>query len=93
MFFSSPPAKKKKVFFLFTQENVLSQDCLLPDMYQFENKTKECIFKTINFQYVYSLHKQTELEFARNIKVNLNCKSDLIKMAFQRAINKQCVSW
>lgn len=62
-------------------------------MYQFENKTKECIFKTINFQYVYPLHKQIELEFARNIKVNLNCKSDLIKLAFQRAINKQCVSW
>lgn len=62
-------------------------------MYQFENETKECIFKTINFQYVYPLHKQTELEFARNIKVNLNCKSDLIKMALQRAINKLYVSW
>lgn len=62
-------------------------------MYEFENKTKECIFKTINFQYVYPLHKQTGLEFAINIKVNLNCKSDLIKMAFQRAINKQCESW
>lgn len=27
-------------------------------------------------------HKQTVLEFARNININLNCKSDLIKNEF-----------
>lgn len=71
-----------------------SWNCLSPEMNHLEKKRGEGIFNPyVSVAFTPLINKQPYLVFARNIKVHLNCKSDLIKMVFSKSHKQiECVS-